>query len=244
MRTSPDERGVHVRALTAGYGAAMVVRDVSATFPAGTVTAVIGPNGSGKSTLLKAIAGTVEPREGAVTLDGAPLTGRPPHVRARAGLAYVPQENEVFRSLSVRENLEIGGYVLPRRAARAAVDRVLARFPGLARRQTVAAGHLSGGERRLLAIARTLLRKQTAVLLDEPSAGLSPTASEELLAATVPALAAEGAAVVLVEQRVRQALAVADEAYVMVAGTVRVHGPAATLAADPDIGAHFLGGGT
>src|SRR5689334_18383176 len=100
MRTSPDERGVTVTGLTAGYGAAMVVRDVSAAFPAGTVSAVIGPNGSGKSTLLKAIAGTVEPREGTVALDGTVLSGRPPHVRARHGLTYVPQENEVFRSLS------------------------------------------------------------------------------------------------------------------------------------------------
>jgi len=178
-----------------------------------------------------------------VTLDGVPATNRPRHLLARQGLGYVPQENDVFRSLTVRENLEIGGYLLRRREVRAEVDRILARFPALARRRSTVAGDLSGGERRMLAVARTLLGRPSAVLLDEPSAGLSPAASAELLTGTVPALADQGAAVLLVEQRVRQALAVAHHAYVLVAGTVAVAGPAAEVAARPDIGTLFLGAG-
>src|SRR5438045_166813 len=186
MRTSPAERGLVVTGVTAGYGAHVVVRAVSATVAAGSVTAVVGPNGSGKSTLLKAVAGAVPVRAGEVLLDGVRVTDRPRHLLARQGLVYVPQENDVFRSLTVRENLELGAYVLPRREVRAAVDRVLARFPVLARRYTATAGTLSGGERRMLAVGRTLLRRPSVVLLDEPSAGLSPAASEELLAGTVP----------------------------------------------------------
>ncbi|TML27693.1 MAG: ATP-binding cassette domain-containing protein [Actinobacteria bacterium] len=221
MPTSPadrgDDRGLVLADVRAGYGANLVVRGVSATVPAGQIAAVVGPNGSGKSTLLKAVAGAIAVRAGEVTLD--------------------------FRSLTVRENLEIGGYLLRRREVRAEVDRILARFPALARRRSTVAGDLSGGERRMLAVARTLLGRPSAVLLDEPSAGLSPAASAELLTGTVPALAAQGAAVLLVEQRVRQALAVAHHAYVLVAGTVAVAGPAAEVAARPDIGTLFLGAG-
>ena len=247
MPTSPadrgDDRGLVLADVRAGYGANLVVRGVSATVPAGQIAAVVGPNGSGKSTLLKAVAGAIAVRAGEVTLDGVPATNRPRHLLARQGLGYVPQENDVFRSLTVRENLEIGGYLLRRREVRAEVDRILARFPALARRRSTVAGDLSGGERRMLAVARTLLGRPSAVLLDEPSAGLSPAASAELLTATVPALAAQGAAVLLVEQRVRQALAVAHHAYVLVAGTVAVAGPAAEVAARPDIGTLFLGAG-
>lgn len=242
MPTSADEGGLTLSGVTAGYGGNPVVRGVCLTVARGTVVALLGPNGSGKSTVLKAVAGAVPVSTGEVVLDGTPVTNRPRHLLARRGLVYVPQENEVFASLTVRENLEIGAYVLPRRSVPTTVSGVLERFPVLARRLSTMAGELSGGERRTLAVARTLLRAPAAVLLDEPSAGLDPAASEELLAGTVPALAAVGAAVLLVEQRVRPALAVADHAYVMVAGTVALDGTASDVAAHPEIGALFLGG--
>lgn len=243
MPTSAAEPGLALSGVTAGYGADPVVRDVSLTVARGSVVALLGPNGSGKSTVLKAVAGVVPVSAGSVVLDGTPVTNRSRHRLARQGLVYVPQENEVFASLTVRENLEIGAFVLRRRAVPPAVSGVLDRFPVLARRLSTVAGELSGGERRTLAVARTLLRPPAAVLLDEPSAGLDPAASEELLSGTVPALAAAGAAVLLVEQRVRPALAVADHAYVLVAGAVALDGTAADVAAHPEIGALFLGGG-
>jgi branched-chain amino acid transport system ATP-binding protein len=242
MPTSAAEGGLALSGVTAGYGGDPVVRGVGVTVPRGSVVALVGPNGSGKSTLLKAVAGAVPVSAGSVVLDGTPVTNRPRHLLARQGLVYVPQENEVFASLTVRENLEIGAYTVPRHAVPAAVSVVLERFPSLTRRLSTMAGDLSGGERRTLAIARTLLRRPVAVLLDEPSAGLDPTASEELLSSTVPALAAQGAAVLLVEQRVRSALAIADHAYVMVAGAVALEGTGESVAAHSGIGALFLGG--
>lgn len=241
MPTSAAEGGLTLSGVTAGYGADPVVRGVCLTVARGSIVALLGPNGSGKSTVLKAVAGAVPVSAGTVALDGTPVTNRPPHLLARRGLGYVPQENEVFASLTVRENLEIGAFVLPGRDVHRAVSGVLERFPVLARRLSTVAGALSGGERRTLALARTLLRRPVAVLLDEPSAGLDPAASEELLSGTVPALAATGAAVLLVEQRVRPALAVADHAYVMVAGAVALDGTAADVAAHPEISGLFLG---
>jgi ABC-type branched-subunit amino acid transport system ATPase component len=246
MPTSPGEadpaaRGLTIIGVSAGYGANLVVREASLTIRPGEIVAVVGPNGSGKSTLLKAVTGGVPVRGGRVELDGVDVTRLERHVLARRGVAYLPQDNDVFRSLSVRENLELGGHQLRRAQTATAVQRVLERFPRLAGMQSRAAGRLSGGERRMLAIGRILMLRPIVALLDEPSVGLSPPASRALLEETVPALAAAGAAVLLVEQRAMQALQIADRACVMVAGRIVRHGLAAEIGRQEDIGDLFLG---
>jgi ABC-type branched-subunit amino acid transport system ATPase component len=252
MRTSPAEVAgsgitvpvaatLTVQALIVGYGASTVVRGASLRVLPGTIAAIVGPNGSGKSTLLKAITGGIPSRGGAVLFGGVDVTNMRRDRLVRRGMAYVPQENEVFKSLTVRENLAMGGYLLPKRQVPAAKDRVLELFPRLARLQFIAAGNLSGGERKMLAIGRILMLKPSLVILDEPSANLSPGASEVLLTETVPALTSTGAAVLLVEQRALQALHVAHWAYVMVDGSFKLDGPAADVAGRQDIGEMFLG---
>jgi branched-chain amino acid transport system ATP-binding protein len=230
-----------VENLIAGYGASIVVRGATLRVQPGTIAAIVGPNGSGKSTLLKAITGGIPSRGGTVLLGGVDVTNMRRDRLVRRGMAFVPQENEVFRSLTVRENLAMGGYLLPKRQVAPAIDRVLALFPRLIQLQSNAAGNLSGGERKMLAIGRILMLEPSVVILDEPSANLSPGASEVLLTETVPALTTAEAAVLLVEQRALQALHVAHWAYVMVAGTFQLDGPAADVAARRDIGEMFLG---
>jgi branched-chain amino acid transport system ATP-binding protein len=237
----PPAASLTVHDLIAGYGESTVVRGVTLRVLAGTIAAIIGPNGSGKSTLLKAITGGIPSRGGAVLLGGDDVTNMRRDRLVRRGLAYVPQENEVFKSLTVHENLAMGGYLLPKKQVPAAIDRVLELFPRLTQLQSNAAGTLSGGERKMLAIGRILMLTPSVVILDEPSANLSPGASEELLTETVPALTTAGAAVLLVEQRALQALQVAHWAYLMVAGTFKLDGPAADVAARRDIGEMFLG---
>ena len=227
--------------IEAGYGAAPIVRGVSAQVAGGEIATIVGPNGSGKSTLLKTVTGGLLASAGRVLIGGEDVTNVRRDLLVRRGMGYVPQENEVFRSLSVRDNLAAGGYLLPRNQVRAAMDRVLEMFPRLALLQSNAAGNLSGGERKMLAMGRILMLTPRVVVLDEPSANLSPAASEVLLTETVPTLAASGAAVLLVEQRALQALACSQWAYLMVAGRFEVNGPARDLAARGDIGELFLG---
>jgi ABC-type branched-subunit amino acid transport system ATPase component len=230
-----------VEDLEAGYGSGLVVRGVSAQVAAGEIATVVGPNGSGKSTLLKAITGGIPSAGGRVLIGADDVTNLRRDVLVRSGVGYVPQEREVFRALSVRDNLAAGGYLLRRSELHRAMDRVLTMFPRLARLLPSHAGNLSGGERKMLAMARVLMLEPRVMILDEPSANLSPTASEALLGETVPALASSGAAVLLVEQRAVQALEVSNWAYVMVSGRFDVDGPAKVVAARSDIGELFLG---
>ena len=230
-----------IEVIEAGYGSAPVVHGVSAQVGGGEIATIVGPNGSGKSTLLKTVTGGLSASAGKVLIAGEDVTNMRRDLLVRRGMGYVPQENEVFRSLSVRDNLAAGGYLLSRNQVRAAMDRVLTMFPRLALLQSSAAGNLSGGERKMLAMGRILMLAPRVVVLDEPSANLSPTASEVLLTETVPTLAASGAAVLLVEQRALQALACSQWAYLMVAGKFEVSGPASELAGRGDIGELFLG---
>jgi branched-chain amino acid transport system ATP-binding protein len=227
--------------IESGYGAAPVVRGVSAQVGGGEIATIVGPNGSGKSTLLKTVTGGLAASAGKVVIAGEDVTNMRRDLLVRRGMGYVPQENEVFRSLSVRDNLAAGGYLLPRSQVRAAMDRVLGLFPRLVPLLPNAAGNLSGGERKMLAMGRVLMLTPRVVVLDEPSANLSPAASELLLTETVPMVAASGAAVLLVEQRALQALACSQWAYLMVAGKFEVSGSAHDLAARRDIGELFLG---
>jgi branched-chain amino acid transport system ATP-binding protein len=227
--------------VVAGYGAHdEVLKGVSVTVAERELVVLIGPNGAGKSTLLKSIAGFLKPREGTIAFEGKPIAGLRPREITRQGIAFVPQEANVFPSLSVEANLEIGGYV-DRRATRDRMKGVLARFPALAERRSQDARTLSGGQRQMLAVAMGLMAAPRLMLLDEPSAGLSPAAAAELFA-LVKGLHGDGMTVVMVEQNALDALAIADRGYLMVDGTNVREGQARALAADAEVRHAFLGG--
>jgi branched-chain amino acid transport system ATP-binding protein/neutral amino acid transport system ATP-binding protein len=227
--------------VVAGYSAAdEILKSVDFEVEPGEIVAIIGPNGAGKSTLLKVIAGILVPSRGRVCLRGEPIHGRPPREISALGVAFVPQEQNVFPSLSVRENLEIGGYLDPR-GSRARIDAILARFPLLAEKRRQAARTLSGGQRQILAMAMALMVEPVVLLLDEPSAGLAPRAAEQLFE-TIAAINGEGVSIAMVEQNALEALAIARRGYILVDGRLSRTGPAAELARDPDVRRVFLGG--
>jgi branched-chain amino acid transport system ATP-binding protein len=232
---------LEVEKVASGYGSGLIVRHVSIQAGRGEIVTIVGPNGSGKSTLLKTIAGLVPTLEGSIRLDGGELSAVTAHMRARRGIAYVPQEREVFSSLSVRENLLMGGARLSRAAAKEAVARVYDTYSILKPLEKMLAGRLSGGERKTLAMGRVLMASPSVVLLDEPTSNLAPIPSAHLLEQDVPALANAGVTVLLVEQRAVQAIAAADWVYVLVAGAIEVEGSPGQIGDRRDIGRLFLG---
>lgn len=229
--------------VTAGYEPGVpIVNGAALEVAAGEILAVLGPNGAGKSTLVKALAGLVPISGGTVRLGGADITRMPAHRRLGAGLAFVPQTENVFASLTVADNLQIAGDRLAdRRAARSRIAALYDDFPDLARQRGLPAGRLSGGQRQMLAVARALVASPAVLLLDEPSAGLSPRLVGEVFG-RLAVIRDAGVAIVLVEQNVRAALAVADRALVLVEGRGRHGGPAAGFADDPRVADLFLGG--
>ena len=229
-----------VEDVVAGYSATdEVLKGVGLSVSAGEIVGVIGPNGAGKSTLLKTIAGLLKPGRGRITFDGSRIDGHEPREICRRGIAYVPQEQNVFPTMTVRENLEMGGYI-DRKGSRRKIEQAFERFPMLARRRRVPARSLSGGERQVLAMAMALMVEPKVLLLDEPSAGLSPVAAERLFSDIV-GVNRSGTAVAMVEQNAREALTIAHRAYILVDGRNHRDGVAAALAADPDIRRIFLG---
>ena len=204
---------------------------------------MVGPNGSGKSTLLKSLVGLVHVAAGTVRVGEADLTNRSPEEIARADVGYVPQVDDVFSSLSVRENLEMGGYLLRRQQVAGSIERVLAIFPRLGGMLGRSAGKLSGGERKMLAMGRVLMLNPGVFLLDEPTANLAPKVAGHAAQRARPPAGAGGAAVLIVEQRARAVLAISDRTYVLGGGEVRMAGTPAELAASPDFVESFLGGG-
>ena len=244
MSAEHAHRGAVLRAtgVTAGYGGDPVIRDVTVHVEPGRVVSLVGANGSGKSTLLKSLVGVVRVSAGTVTVGEADVTNRPPEDVARAGVGYVPQVDDVFAPLTVRENLEMGGYLLRPKEVRARIDRVVAVFPRLGSMLTRQAGKLSGGERKMLAMGRVLMLEPAIFLLDEPTANLAPAIARSLLEEHVRHLAQGGAAVLIVEQRARAVLAISDRTYVLAGGEVRMEGTPAELAASPAFVESFLGG--
>jgi branched-chain amino acid transport system ATP-binding protein len=242
VRAERPEQVIRAESVSAGYGGSLVVKDVTISAGRGEIVAVLGPNGSGKSTLLKTMAGLVAASAGRIWHGDVDVAALPGEARARRGIAYLPQEREVFASLTVRENLLMGGFALDRRALRAALDRVHGTYPVLGRLSRTQAGRLSGGERKTVAMARVMMSSPSVVLLDEPSANLAPIPSAQLLEHDVPALAATGVAVVLVEQRAVQAIAISDWVYLLVGGAVELQRPARDIAGSGDFAAAFLGG--
>ena len=244
MSAEHASRGATLRAsgVTAGYGGDPVIRDITVHVEPGQVVSLVGANGSGKSTLLKSLVGVVRVSAGTVTVGEADVTNRTPEDVARAGVGYVPQVDEVFPPLTVRENLEMGGYLLRPKEVRAQIDRVVAVFPRLGSMLTRQAGKLSGGERKMLAMGRVLMLEPAIFLLDEPTANLAPAIARSLLQEHVRLLAQGGAAVLIVEQRARAVLAISDRTYVLAGGEVRMEGTPAELAVSPAFVESFLGG--
>ena len=229
--------------IRAGYGAGDIIHGVSVVVAPGTVASVVGPNGSGKSTLLKALTGVIRLSSGRVLVGDRDVTGLPPEEIARAGVGYVPQIDDVFAPLTVRENLEMGGYLLAGRAVAERVDRVVGVFPRLGNMLTRRAGRLSGGERKMLAMGRVLMLEPAVFLLDEPTANLAPRVATELLTSHVRALAEAGAAVLIVEQRARAVLAISDYTYVLGGGQVLMADTPAHLNASQEFTESFFGAG-
>lgn len=239
-----EEHALTVTDLVSGYVEEPVLRGVSIDVPRQTVVTVIGPNGSGKSTLLKTIVGLLRGREGSVLMlgrDGArkELIGRRPHQVAELGLAFVPQLSNVFTDLSIRENLEIGGFPI-RGNEGERMDRVLEHFPILGERLSQRAGTLSGGQRQMLALGRALMSDPHLLVLDEPSAGLAPTVVDEVFE-RIQSINASGITVLIVEQKARQCLAISDYGYVLDMGQNRYEGPGRQLLHDPEVVDLYLG---
>jgi branched-chain amino acid transport system ATP-binding protein len=225
-----------------GYGPLIVVRGVSLHAEAGEIVAIIGANGAGKTTLLRAISGLLPLARGRVLFDGVDTARVSAHRRVQLGIAQVPEGRQIFAELSVRDNLDLGAFAWTRRRSRMRddVERVYELFPILRERADQAAGTLSGGQQQMLAIGRALMARPRLLLLDEPSLGLAPTIVQSIFEA-IRQLRQQHLAVVLVEQNVRAALAMADRAYVLETGRVTADGPAAALARDERVQRSYLG---
>jgi branched-chain amino acid transport system ATP-binding protein len=239
--TSLAEPHLVVQGLAAGYGGAPIVEEIDLIVSREEVVTIVGPNGAGKSTILKALIGELRPMAGTIELDGRPLHGLRTDQIMRRSVGYVPQVKDTFPRLTVKENLEMGGYSLPRRLARERMDEVVELFPPLRQLLGRQGGHLSGGERKMLAFARVMMTHPTLMILDEPTAGLAPKVADVVLTEQVVSLARAGVSLLIVEQRAREAMTISDRTYVMAGGRVALTDRSSALLARPDIGEVFLG---
>ena len=223
-----------------GYGGVDILNGCSIAVEAGEIVVVVGPNGAGKSTAMKAIFGMLPLRHGRVSLNGVDITGLAPHQRVACGMAFVPQTHNVFTSMSVEENLEMGAFSLNTPFAEK-LEQVYGLFPVLAEKRRQPAGELSGGQRQQVAVGRALMTGPKLLLLDEPTAGVSPIVMDELFDRII-GIADRGIAVLMVEQNAKQALSIADRGYVLVQGENRFTDTGAALLANADVRKSFLGG--
>lgn len=223
-----------------GYGEKNVLQGVSVRVESSEIVTIIGPNGAGKSTLLKTLAGLLRPHKGEIYFQGKPIHGLRPAEITRRGICYVPQEENIFSSLSVSENLEMGAYVLQKGWQRRQ-EEVFNRFPILAERKGMRAGALSGGERQMLAMGMALMVEPKLLLLDEPSAGLAPNLVEMVFQKIVE-INQQGLTIVMVEQNALESLKLSHRAYIIVMGRNRMEGSGKELIANPEIRESFLGG--
>ena len=230
-----------VQGLTAGYGGPPIIEGVSIEARSGAITALVGPNGAGKSTLLKTIAGAIRPSAGSIRVGDRDVTGLPPEKMVREGLAYVPQVENVFPSLTVHENLEMGGYTRSA-GVRERVERMFELFPDLRTAAKRPARTLSGGQRNMLALARGLMVDPRVLLIDEPTAGLAPR-YESVVWEHVLAVRETGVAVLVVEQNTRRTLSHADWAYLLTLGRIRLEGSGPSLLENEEVVALYIGGG-
>jgi ABC-type branched-subunit amino acid transport system ATPase component len=224
--------------ITAGYGRAPIINDITVTADIGSVTTIIGPNGAGKSTFAKSLVGILRPMSGRIVVNDVDITTIPGHQIPRHGLVYVPQNDNVFKRMTVRENLEIGGFA-SKGDTPARMDEILEIFTDLGKATEKKAGFLSGGQQNLLAIARALMVDPSVIILDEPTAGLSPSYTD-VVWNQIARISQLDTAVVVVEQNVERALKHSDFVHIFVAGRDHVHGPVSEIAA-LDLASIFLG---
>lgn len=226
--------------MTGGYGGADILFDCTIGVEKGEIAVVVGPNGAGKSTAMKALLGMLNLREGQVLLNGKDITKLSPQDRVAEGMAFVPQTNNVFAGMTVEENLEMGAF-LRRDDIQVTIDEIYDLFPILGDKRAQLAGELSGGQRQQVAVGRAMMTKPSVLMLDEPTAGVSPIVMDELFDRIIE-IKRSGIAVLMVEQNARQALNIADKGYVLVTGENRYTDTGAVLLADPDVRKSFLGG--
>ena len=235
---------LELRGVWAGYGGSDVLRDLSIAVPEGDITCVVGPNGAGNSTILRVVSGQLRPRRGSVLFDGRDIAGRSPRQILGLGIVQVAQDHTLFPDMTVRENVELGGFLLRDRAEVARrLERLAELFPIVRERARDKAGSLSGGQQRLVEFARCLMLEPRLVVLDEPSMGLDPK-TLRLVLRQVRAMRQAGRTVLLVEQNVRAGLALATRAVVVESGHVRLEGPGSELRESSEIENLYLGGGT
>ena len=226
--------------MTGGYGGADIISDCSITVEQGEIAVVVGPNGAGKSTAMKAVFGMLELRSGKVELDGCDITAMAPQQRVRIGMGFVPQNRNVFVSLTVQENLEMGAYICDY-DIRENLEQVYQLFPALREKRAQPAGELSGGQRQQVAVGRALMTRPRLLMLDEPTAGVSPIVMDDLFDRILE-IASTGIAILMVEQNARHALEIADHEFVLVQGSNRFTDTGQNLLADPEVRRSFLGG--
>lgn len=224
----------------AGYGEMQVLKGVSLRVEEGQIVSIVGPNGAGKSTVMKLVFGLLKPWEGAVRFDGNDISGMPPERIVRRGLCYVPQVENVFPTLTVEENLEMGAFILDGPVTERK-ERVFELFPRLAERRRQRAGKMSGGERQMVAMGRALMLDPKLLMLDEPSAGLAPLLVD-MIFEKVADINRSGVAILMVEQNARKSLELAHRGYVLATGQNQVEGPGRELLADPEVARLYLGG--
>ncbi|XXK23377.1 ABC transporter ATP-binding protein [Arenicellales bacterium nBUS_48] len=228
------------QAMFGGYGAADILQDCTISIDKGEVVVVVGPNGAGKSTAMKALFGMLNLRKGSVFFNGEEITSMLPQERVRLGMGFVPQNSNVFTSMTVEENLEMGAFIR-RDDYSESIEQVFRLFPALAEKRSQPAGELSGGQRQQVAVGRALMTNPDVLMLDEPTAGVSPIVMDELFDRILE-VAKTGIAVMMVEQNARQALEIADRGYVLVQGQNRYSDTGAALLADQNVRKAFLGG--
>ena len=231
---------INAENLVAGYGGEPVLRGVNFAINSGNIGVIVGPNGAGKTTVLKSIFGLIRLSEGSVQLEGKDITNVPPDRRVRLGIGYVPQERNVFPSLTVRENLEMGAFIRKDKIS-SVIDNMFELFPPLAQKADDIAGQLSGGQRQMVAIARALMVSPRLLLLDEPTVGLSPAFVSEIVD-RILAIARSGVGVLIVEQNAKRALEIADIGFVLASGKNLFTDSGQNLLNDPEVAKSFLGG--
>ncbi|MBQ7867347.1 MAG: ABC transporter ATP-binding protein [Clostridia bacterium] len=223
------------------YGAIHAIKGISFEVEEGEIVTLIGANGAGKSTTLNTIAGLLKPREGSITFDGKNITGMHASKMVYNGMALCPEGRRIFQQMTVRENLEMGGFSRPNSEIEPSIEDVFNRFPRLSEREKQIAGTLSGGEQQMLAMGRALMSKPKLLMLDEPSMGLAPILVEQIFD-IIKELHEAGTTILLVEQNASMALSIADRAYVLGTGQISMSGPAAEVLADDRVRAAYLGG--
>ena len=226
--------------MTGGYGGADILHDCTITAEEGEIAVIVGPNGAGKSTAMKAVFGMLNIHTGSVTLDGEDITALSPQARVAKGMAFVPQTSNVFPTMSVEENLEMGAF-LREDDIKETMEQVFTLFPILKDKRRQNAGELSGGQRQQVAVGRALMTQPKLLMLDEPTAGVSPIVMDELFDRIIE-VARSGISILMVEQNARQALNIADKGYVLVQGRNRYTDTGEALLANPEVRKSFLGG--